>query len=68
MIKARRWACRSTRQRTYSEWLGSAYAVQGDNFQSCQDCHMSAVEGVPAAGCLEYEGLGYDSRRARVGT
>jgi MYXO-CTERM domain-containing protein len=52
-------------QRTYSEWLGSAYAVPGDDFRSCQDCHMSAVEDVPAAGCLEYEGLGYDQGGAR---
>jgi MYXO-CTERM domain-containing protein len=52
-------------QRTYSEWLGSVYAVPGDEFRSCQDCHMSAVEDVPAAGCLEYEGLGYDQGGAR---
>jgi MYXO-CTERM domain-containing protein len=52
-------------QRTYSEWLGSAWALPGDDFRSCQDCHMSAVEGVPAAGCLEYEGLGYDQGGAR---
>lgn len=31
-------------QRTYSEWLGSAYAVPGRGFRSCQDCHMPAVE------------------------
>ena len=36
-------------QRTYSEWLGSAFAVQGDDFRSCQDCHMPAVDD--AAGC-----------------
>jgi MYXO-CTERM domain-containing protein len=31
-------------QRTYSEWLGSAYAEPGAGFRSCQDCHMPAVE------------------------
>lgn len=36
-------------QRTYSEWLRSAYAVPGDDFRSCQDCHMPAVED--ATGC-----------------
>jgi hypothetical protein len=36
-------------QRTYSEWLGSAFAVEGDDFRSCADCHMPAVED--AAGC-----------------
>lgn len=44
-------------QRTYSEWLGSAYAQPGDEAKTCQDCHMAVVE-VPAAGCLEYESLG----------
>jgi MYXO-CTERM domain-containing protein len=52
-------------QRTYSEWLGSAYAVAGEEFRSCQDCHMTAVEDVPAAGCLEYEGLGIGQPGAR---
>ena len=36
-------------QRTYSEWLGSAYAQPGDGFASCQDCHMPAVTDMP--GC-----------------
>ncbi|MCH9681834.1 MAG: cytochrome c family protein [Deltaproteobacteria bacterium] len=36
-------------QRTYSEWLGSVYAQPGDDFRSCQSCHMPAVEDV--AGC-----------------
>ena len=27
-------------QRTYSEWLASAYAQPGPGFRSCQDCHM----------------------------
>lgn len=39
-------------QRTYSEWLNSAYAVAGDDFRSCQDCHMPAVENV--AGCADF--------------
>ncbi|HEY8378261.1 MAG TPA: hypothetical protein VIK91_17315 [Nannocystis sp.] len=39
-------------QRTYSEWLASAYAVPGDDFRSCQDCHMPAVTDV--AGCAEF--------------
>jgi len=39
-------------QRTYSEWLGSAYAVEGPEFKSCQDCHMPAVADV--AGCAEF--------------
>ena len=39
-------------QRTYSEWLGSAYAVPGPDFRSCQDCHMPAVPDKP--GCTEY--------------
>jgi MYXO-CTERM domain-containing protein len=38
-------------QRTYSEWLGSAYAQPGEGFRSCQDCHMPAVTDVP--GCFE---------------
>jgi MYXO-CTERM domain-containing protein len=51
-------------QRTYSEWLGSAYAQPGEDFRSCQDCHMALVEA-PAAGCLEYESLGYYQAGAR---
>ncbi len=39
-------------QRTYSEWAGSAYAVAGDGFTSCQDCHMPAVQDAP--GCRDY--------------
>lgn len=35
-------------QRTYSEWAGSAYAVEGDDFRSCQDCHMPAVADMAA--------------------
>lgn len=45
-------------QRTYSEWLNSAYAEPGPEFQTCQDCHMKTVE-VPAAGCQEHENLGH---------
>ncbi|WAS94297.1 multiheme c-type cytochrome [Nannocystis punicea] len=43
-------------QRTYSEWLASAYAAQGLDFKSCQDCHMPAVDNV--AGCAEFNGQG----------
>jgi len=43
-------------QRTYSEWLGSAFAAEGPGFKSCQDCHMPAVADV--AGCAELEGQG----------
>ncbi len=38
-------------QRTYSEWLGSAYAQPGEDFASCQDCHMTAVPNKP--GCTD---------------
>ncbi|TPV93798.1 MAG: hypothetical protein B7733_18520 [Myxococcales bacterium FL481] len=43
-------------QRTYSEWLGSAFAVPGDDFRSCQDCHM--VEVADVAGCVEFQDRG----------
>ena len=43
-------------QRTYSEWAGSAFAVPGDEFRSCQDCHMQAVADV--AGCQDNLMLG----------
>ena len=36
-------------QRTYSEWAGSAFAIAGPGFASCQDCHMPVIEDVP--GC-----------------
>jgi hypothetical protein len=36
-------------QRTYSEWLGSAFAENGPDARSCQDCHMPAIAEV--AGC-----------------
>lgn len=39
-------------QNTYSEWLGSAYAVEGENFKSCQDCHMPPAQGDPAVICV----------------
>ncbi|MEX1365430.1 MAG: multiheme c-type cytochrome [Nannocystaceae bacterium] len=39
-------------QRTYSEWLNSAYAQPGPSFASCQDCHMPAVEDKP--GCTAH--------------
>lgn len=43
-------------QRTYSEWNNSAYAVAGQDFKSCQDCHMPAVADV--AGCAEFVSMG----------
>lgn len=39
-------------QRTYSEWLGSVYAVPGPDLASCQDCHMPAVADKP--GCTAH--------------
>ena len=39
-------------QRTYSEWASSAFAAPGDDFRSCQDCHMPAVEDMP--GCRDH--------------
>ncbi|MBC8068228.1 MAG: hypothetical protein IAG13_07835, partial [Deltaproteobacteria bacterium] len=39
-------------QRTYSEWLGSAYAIPGADFSSCQDCHMPAVADM--TGCTAH--------------
>jgi MYXO-CTERM domain-containing protein len=38
-------------QRTYSEWAGSAFAQEGEDFRSCQDCHMPAVPDKP--GCQD---------------
>jgi len=38
-------------QRTYSEWLASDFAIAGDDFRSCQDCHMPAVADMP--GCFD---------------
>ncbi len=31
-------------QDTYGEWLASPFAVPGDGFRSCQDCHMPSAE------------------------
>lgn len=39
-------------QRTYSEWAGSLFAQPGDEFRSCQDCHMPAVADMP--GCNQF--------------
>ena len=39
-------------QRTYSEWRNSAFAVEGAEFRSCQDCHMAAV--ADAVGCNDF--------------
>ncbi len=43
-------------QRTYSEWLGSDFAVAGEGFRSCQDCHMPALLDVP--GCFDNANAG----------
>ncbi|MCA9697379.1 MAG: hypothetical protein KC431_07630 [Myxococcales bacterium] len=44
-------------QRTYSEWLGSAYAEQGGaDAASCQDCHLPAIEG-SILGCNMFAGM-----------
>ncbi|MCB9783103.1 MAG: carboxypeptidase-like regulatory domain-containing protein [Candidatus Omnitrophica bacterium] len=32
-------------QTTYAEWLSSPYAVVGEDFRSCQNCHMPPAEG-----------------------
>lgn len=39
-------------QRTYSEWVNSAYSVPGPNFRSCQNCHMTPVDDKP--GCSDH--------------
>jgi len=39
-------------QRTYSEWVNSAYSQPGEAFASCQDCHMTAVPDKP--GCSDH--------------
>jgi MYXO-CTERM domain-containing protein len=39
-------------QRTYSEWLGSAFAQEGEGFRSCIDCHMPEVPDTSA--CRDY--------------
>ncbi len=39
-------------QRTYSEWAQSDFAQPGDDFRSCQDCHMPAVDDMP--GCRDH--------------
>ncbi len=44
-------------QRTYSEWLGSAYGPGGSDPQSCQHCHMPAVSDVAGCGKYASEGL-----------
>ena len=40
-------------QRTYSEWAGSDFAVAGDDFRSCQDCHMPEVADIAACAALQ---------------
>jgi MYXO-CTERM domain-containing protein len=44
-------------QRTYSEWQGSVFAQAGDDFRSCQDCHMPAVTDMPA--CFDNANAGH---------
>ena len=39
-------------QRTYSEWVNSAYSQPGPGFQSCQDCHMPEVANM--SGCTAH--------------
>lgn len=46
---------RFNEQRTYSEWLNSDFA-DPDEGETCQGCHMPAVEN--AAGCASFEGDG----------
>lgn len=41
-------------QRTYSEWANSAFAVPGEDFRTCQDCHMPEIPD--SAGCNVYQG------------
>ncbi|MCP4499393.1 MAG: hypothetical protein GY822_05435 [Deltaproteobacteria bacterium] len=38
-------------ERTYTEWKNSAFAVPGEDFASCQDCHMkkAATPGLAAS-------------------
>jgi len=43
-------------QRTYSEWANSAFARDGEDAATCQDCHMPAVEDV--AGCTAFSESG----------
>lgn len=43
-------------QRTYSEWVNSAYSQPGPNLQTCQDCHMPMVQDV--AGCVDFDVAG----------
>lgn len=43
-------------QRTYSEWANSAFARDGADAATCQDCHMPPVEEV--AGCTAFSESG----------
>jgi hypothetical protein len=43
-------------QRTYSEWLNSAFGPGGAQARSCQDCHMPKLENV--AGCKAFQDEG----------
>ncbi len=44
-------------QRTYTEWASSSFAQAGDDFRSCQDCHMPAVADMP--GCFDNANAGH---------
>ncbi|MEM6994027.1 MAG: MYXO-CTERM sorting domain-containing protein [Myxococcota bacterium] len=48
-------------QRTYSEWARSDFAVPGDDFRSCQSCHMPAVEDVPGCEMSALQGVQHSS-------
>lgn len=56
-------------QRTYSEWLNSDFAVPGEDFRSCQSCHMPAVEDVPGCEMYALQGVQHEggSRHDLVG-
>jgi nitrate/TMAO reductase-like tetraheme cytochrome c subunit len=49
-------------QRTYSEWLASAYAQPGAGYRSCQDCHMP--EAASAGTIADADRLGALARPA----
>jgi len=52
-------------QRTYSEWLRSAYAdPNASEFASCQTCHMPAITA-PIAGCNMFAGPLHESGGTR---
>ncbi len=42
-------------ERTFKEWQQSDFAVDGDGFATCQNCHMPDAEVDPAYACLQAE-------------